>query len=347
VSRLYDSTGTHTTIASYDVSSPSSVTLLGKMSTDELVQSSYYGLMDMRICPLNVGCGGYGLLNAQVVGNALVFSNSVMQVMPAATVVAGTSLPRYASSFVLQVVDLSNAAKPALLPKITMGVDEDAVTLVQDGTTLWINYKKALAASTSGQPQAKYFAKGLNLAVSSAPVMGAEINIPGQLVKAAGDTFYTYDYSWSGSNIDTTLAVVIVDKGLAYLQGSQLLANQYPSGLLTEGNNIWLTSYDSRNYQNRITLYTLASQKFTVGATIELAFYPTLKSLSGGKLLVQAYDGYLLYDVRQPTAVVAQAYFPSNGWSNALLLQGNLAYLASGPYGMFQFNLDTANLASP
>ena len=64
-------------------------------------------------------------------------------------------------------------------------------------------------------------------------------------------------------------------------------------------------------------------------------------------MLVQAYDGYLLYDVRQPAAVLAQAYFPSNGWTNNILMQGNLAYLASGPYGMFQFNLDTTNLPSP
>ncbi len=347
VSRVIDNAGTHTTIASYEVAS-TSVTLLGKMTTDDLVQNSYYGLMDMRICPLSGPCGGYGLLNAQAVGNALVFSNSVMQVMPASTtLVAGTSLPRYASSYVLHVVDLSNAAKPALLPKITMGADEDAVTLVQDGSTLWINYKKAQAANSSGQAQAKYFAKGLNLSVASAPVLGSEINIPGQLVKAAGDTFYTYDYSWNGNGIDSTLAVVIVDKGLAYLQGTQSLAGQYPTGLLADGNNVWLASYDSRSYQNKITLYVLASQKFTVAANIELPFHPILKSLSGGKMMVQTYDGYLLYDVRQPTAVVAQAYFPSNGWGNNLLMQGNLAYLASGPYGMFQFNLETSNLASP
>ncbi len=348
VSRLYDSAGTHTTIASYDVVSATSVTLLGQMSTDELVQNSYYGLLDMKICPLAGPCGGYGLLNAQVVGNALVFSNSVMQIMPAATTsVAGTSMPRYASSFVLQVVDMSNAAKPALLPKITMGADEDAVTLVQDGSTLWINYKKSQGATSNGQPQAKYFAKSLNLSVASAPVLGSEINIPGQLVKAAGDTFYTYDYTWSGGNIDTTLSVVIVDKGLAYLQGSQLLAGQYPNSLLADGSNIWLATYDYRTSANKLTLYTLASQKLTAAATIELSFSPTLKSLSGGKLLVQAYDGYVLYDVRQATAIVAQSYFPSSGWSNSLLIQGNLAYLASGPYGMFQFNMDTTNLAAP
>jgi hypothetical protein len=348
VSRAFDSAGTHTTIASYEVASATSLTLLGKMTTDELVQNSYYGLLDMKICAFAGPCGGYGILNAQAVGNALIFSNSVMQVQPAATtLIAGTSMPRYASSFVLQVVDLSNAAKPNLLPKIAMGADEDAVTLVQDGSTLWINYKKSQAATTNGQAQAKYFAKSLNLAVASAPVLGSEINIPGQLVKAAGDTFYTYDYTWNGSNIDTTLAVVIVDKGLAYLQGSLLLTGQYPGSLVADGSNIWLSSYDSRSSSNKITLYVLASQKLTATATIELAYSPTLRSLASGKLLVQAYDGYLLYDVRQPAAIVAQSYFPSNGWSNNLLIQGNQAYLASGPYGMFQFNLESINLAAP
>ncbi len=348
VSRAIDNVGTHTTISSYDVANAAAITLLGKMTTDELVQSSYYGLLDMRICPFAGPCGGYGLLNAQAVGNALVFSNSIVQVLPAATsLVAGTSLPRYASNFVLQVVDLSNAAKPNLLPKISMASEEDAVTLVQDGSTLWINYKKALPVSASNQAQAKYYAKALNLAVASAPVIGAEINIPGQLVKAAGDTFYTYDYTWNSNTIETTLAVLIVDKGLAYLQGSQLLTGQYPVSLLAEGNNVWLATYDNRTSSNKVTLYTLASQKLTAAATLELPFSPTLKSLSAGKMLVQAYDGYLLFNVAQPAAITAQAYFPSNGWSNSLLIQGSLAYLASGPYGMFQFNLDTINLASP
>lgn len=344
VSRLSDTKGTHTTIASYDVSSAGNATLLGSMTTDELVQNSYYGLLDMRICPFAGPCGNYGLLNAQAVGNALVFSNSVMQALPLA---AGALSPRYASSYVLQVVDLSNPAKPALLPKIAMAADEDAVTLVQDGTTLWINYKKSQTVAANDMPKAKYFAKSLSLAVSNAPVLGSEINIPGQLVKAVGDTFYTYDYSWTGSTIDTTLAVSIVDKGLAYLQATQSLAGQYPSGLLVDGSSIFLAVYDNRGSLYKIAVYTYASQKLTAASSLELPFYPTLKALSGGKLLIQAFDGYLLYDVSKPAAMVAQSYFPSNGWTNSVLVQGKQVYLASGPYGMFQFNIDTVNLASP
>jgi hypothetical protein len=348
VSRLNDSKGTHTTIASYEVSAAGSATLLGKMTTDDLVQSSYYGLLDMRICPFAGPCGGYGFLEAQAVGNALVFSNSVMQVVPLASSTAGTSiLPRYASSYVLQVVDLTNPAKPALLPKIAMAGDEDAVTLVQDGTTLWVNYKKSQVVASNAMPMAKYYAKSLNLSVASAPVLGAEINIPGQLVKAVGDTFYTYDYAWNHNSIDTTLAVSIVDKGLAYLQASTLLTGQYPSSLLVDAGTIYLASYDSGNGQNRITIYTLASQKLTAVSSTELTFGPTLKAISGGKLLVQSYEGYLLYDVSKPAAIVAQSYFPSNGWSNSVIVQGKLAYLAAGPFGMFMFNFDTVNLANP
>lgn len=340
-------TGVTTTIATYDVSVNAAPVKLGSMTTDALVQRGgeifYAG--DMRICAFSGRpcTGGYFTPEAVVVGNAIVFAGRTHH----APSPSGALANRFWSSYTLQVLDLSNAAKPALLEKISMLEDEEAVGIVKDGATLWINYKKAQPVAAGEQPRAKYYIKALDLSVAGMPKLGAEVNVPGQLMAAVGDAIYTVDYDWNDKSTIASLNMLIVRDRLAYLQATHPMPGQVPVGLLLDGKNVIVSHYDNSRYQNFMSHFEAGDKQFTAKSETMLPYYPTLLEARGGKLLVQAGSGFLLYDFSQAVGPFAQAYFPGISWGASVTILGNAVYVPSGPYGIYQFTLDTVNLQKP
>lgn len=345
VSSVGTATGVNTTITTYDVSDSAKPVRLGSLTTDALVQNGYmYAVNDMRVCTIVGPCwGSYVTPETTVVGNTLVFATQTAHAPSA----AGSVVSRYWSSYTFQVVDLSNPATPALLPKISMPEGDESVGLVKSGNTLWINYKKPEANQTTGQPQAKYFVKALDLSVGSAPKLGAEVNIPGQLMAVVGESLYTVDHGWNEKTVNTTLNMLILRDNLAYLQASQPLANQRPTGLMVDGKNIVMTHYDIAASQYALSIYEVANKLFTQTSASALPYYPILREARQGKVLLQSGNGFLLYDISQAQGPFAQAYFPAMNWGGSVTLVGNEVYVPAGAYGIYQFNLATVNLLKP
>jgi hypothetical protein len=343
VSSEYGATAVSTTISTYDLSNAAKPVRLGSMTTDALVQNNaMVALSDKRICGIVGSCWGtYVMPETTVVGNTLVFST---QTGHAPQPASASILPRYWSSYSFQVLDLSKPEKPQLLPKISMQEGDEAVGLVKSGNTLWINYKRPEAGQAAGQPQAKYFVKALDLSVPGTPRLGAEVNIPGQLMAVVGESLYTVDHSWSGKSASATLNMLILRADLAYLQASQPLAEKSPTGLVVDDKNIIVTYYDGAASQYAMAIYEAANKQFTQKSATALPFYSVLREARQGKVLVQAGNGFLLYDIRQAQGPLAQAYFPAANWGSGVTLVGDEVYVPAGFYGIHQFNLATVNL---
>jgi hypothetical protein len=247
----------------------------------------------------------------------------------------------------LQVLDLSNPAKPALLAKINLPEGEESVGLIKSGTTLWINYKKPQAGTVADQPLAKYYIKALDLSVASAPKLGAEVNVPGQLMAAVGETIYTVDHVWNEKSTTASLNMLIVRDNLAYLQATHPMPTQVLTGLLVDGKNVFVSHYGNGGNQPAMSHFEVGANQFTVKSETALPYYPMLREARNGKVLVQAGYGFLLYNFTQAQGPFAQAYFPAINWGGSVTTVGDTVYAPSGSYGIYQFTLDTVNLAKP
>ena len=339
--------GVTTTIVTYDVSVGTKPVKMGSLTTDALVQGGggIYYAADKRICA-SAGrpCwGGFFAPEATVVGNALVFAGQTSH----APTAEGALMNRNWSSYTLQVLDLSNPAKPALLEKLSMPEGEESVGMIKSGSTLWINYKKPQTVIVADQPQAKYYIKALDLSVASAPKLGAEVNVPGQLMAAEGEVIYTVDREWKDKSTSASLNMLIVRDNLAYLQATHPMPNQEPTGLLVDGKNVFVSHYDNGGNQNLMSHFEVGARQFTAKSETALPFYPTLRAARNGKVLVQAGYGFLLYDFSQAQGPFAQAYFPAINWGGSVTIVGDAVYVPSSSYGIYQFTLDTVNLQKP
>jgi hypothetical protein len=334
-----------TTIASYDVSNGDQPLLLGTLVTDQLVQVPNIYLAASALCVVGVpDCGRRGSIPpARVVGNALVFNSIGFQAPPPASIAAQS----YYANYTFQIVDLGAPAAPKLLPKITMASDEQAVNLVTNGKQLWVNYKKDAPSAVKDQPQVRYYVKLLDLSTPASAVLGNEINIPGQLMSVAGDTLYSFDYHWNATDIDTSLNVSILQNNLAYLQATLPLKGQNLSGMIVDGSKLVVVNYDYASNATRLSFFTVGSNAITLASSMALDSYPTLKYANAGKLLVQTYEGLLVFDFNQPAMPTAQAFFPAISWNGDVALRNGQLYVAAGTYGIYQFTLESANLAAP
>jgi hypothetical protein len=197
------------------------------------------------------------------------------------------------------------------------------------------------------QPLAKYYIKALDLSVASAPKLGAEVNVPGQLMAAVGEAIYTVDHVWNEKSTSASLNMLIVRDNLAYLQATHPMATQVLTGLLVDGKNVFVSHYGNGGSQSAMSHFEVGANQFTVKSETALPYYPMLREARNGKVLVQAGYGFLLYDFSQAQGPFAQAYFPAINWGGSVTTVGDTVYAPSGSYGIYQFTLDTVNLAKP
>ncbi|MBC3873797.1 beta-propeller domain-containing protein [Undibacterium flavidum] len=330
-----------TTIKTYDLSIPTAPRLTSNFVSDEILGANNFSNPLADIC---MSCGGYASTQVLTVGKALVFVSRTLQNDLSAD---GKTITRYWSNQNFQVLNLEDVNHPVLLPKISMAKDEENVDVIQNGSSLWVNYQKAQQQlGPNGELQSKYFVKELNLTAPANPRLGKEINIPGQLMAIVGDQFYCLEYSTVGRNIEPSLHMLIVQNNLAYLQATVNLSGKYPTGLLADSNAVVLTSMDSSNYQNRMDIYAVPVKDFALQSTTPLESGANSAILRPGRLMVLDWYGLFLYDISQIKTPKIRAYFPVISWNGNLSVVNKDIYLPASYFGVYQFNLDTINITA-
>lgn len=338
VSTSYDGKDSITSVNTYDLSIPSTPRLLGSMSTNQIKASTFNPFIDILPCNL-FGCEYWRLANStELIGSKLVFSRENYLDRPETN-----GIGRREQSF--SVIELSKVAQPVLLPKITMAADEETVTTLQNANSLWLNYKKLQKETgPKGEALVKYYVKELNFGVAGTVIQNQEINIPGKILGISGNQFYTLETNFESTTWESTLHRLLTQNGLAYLQSSINLGNQMATSLMIDGDLVALTAYSYRDYQYKTSIFQSRDKELTLRSTIDSKNSADLKYFSKGKLLIENGYGLLLYDITQVNSPTAKAYFPANTWYGNLQVINNDIYLAAGPYGIYQFNLNTTNL---
>jgi hypothetical protein len=87
---------------------------------------------------------------------------------------------RYTNTPSYQIVDLSDAANPKVVPsKITFSQSDEAVSARAVGNRLFVTVKNLTSVAGDPRPYAKYYLKRVDLTNPSVPVIDNGINIPG------------------------------------------------------------------------------------------------------------------------------------------------------------------------
>jgi hypothetical protein len=146
-----------------------------------------------------------------------------------------------------------------------------------------------------------YYIDQIDLSDPAHPTVGQRINVPGFLVGGSEDDpslVYTMDYQWDGTNTHNRFAVLKLEGGVAYLQGSLSIPG-YTGNVFVQHSTAY---FSAENYTTTNNTTTTSMQLYQVD----------------------------LSDPTNPVALPSQA---TGQWGWLLAVEGNYAFVTSGWYG--------------
>jgi hypothetical protein len=168
------------------------------------------------------------------------------------------------------------------------------------------------------------------------------VNVPGWFFSASDDgaTIYTQEPYWpsepSGGTVTTYLhALALTGHGTARLLASAALPGWW-SGAVRAGSYAYVPGLDASWTHAGVAAVSLDDMKVTATVAIDGGWAAVLGA-SGGKLLVATSwpsRAVLVLDLADPSSPALEATAPTQGWVNRVVVEGNVAYVAQGPYGV-------------
>lgn len=261
---------------------------------------------------------------------------------------------RYWWHYRLQVLDLRQPERPVLGEPIDMDADKEGVSALVNGDDLYVTWRRPAQIQGDSRPYVRYFFERLDLTDPATPALDAPVNIPGVLmaVDNGGRTLFTQDFVWGDEIVETAINKLSVRDGRAYLDARRRFEDQYVSSLRLDarGNLLvshraaWRAYQDNQEQVQKLSVLNARSRDFEVRAEVDVDLWAELRDVRDGRALFSVPGGLLIMNLDDPTAPVAQAYFPVQGWPRQLLLEGGDVYFAAGRYGMYRFNVGAQNL---
>jgi len=260
---------------------------------------------------------------------------------------------RYWSSMSFDVIDLRNADAPVLANEIAAADDEEAVSVIASGSSVYFSYQKPADLPGDPRPYVRRYFRELDVSNPSAPRLAAGINVPGELIAVDGTSIFTRDVVWDNLDAETMIARLVVDGGLAHLQAQRLFDERqvtavHPDGaghVLVSHGPSWNYYYGYNSEPQPYTLSILGSDALNVQGTAPVDAWASFVDAAAGKAIFSVSGGLLLFNVEDAAAPFAQAYYPTDSWyTPELVLDDDEIVFAAGPYGIYRFDTDAYNL---
>jgi hypothetical protein len=238
-----------------------------------------------------------------------------------------------------------------------MAKDEEGTSVLAAGTQLYFNFQQPYVVSGDARSHVKHFFRAIDFADPQQAGVGDAVNVPGDVIESSGNTIYTRDLVWNDTDTRTLVARLELSDGLAHLQASRVFADRAVSAVRLDGAGAMLVSSDpAYSYygyyarqpeeQPQHTLSILDAQSLkTIGET-DVDAWATFQDAKQGRALFSVSGGLLVFNVKDAAHPTAQAYFPTVGWPQSMLFDGNEIVFAAGPYGVYRFDADVYNLLS-
>lgn len=260
-------------------------------------------------------------------------------------------LYRYWNQFRVAVVDLSDAADPEISWSRNLADDDEGVSAIAVDNTVWISVKRPYDVPGDSRPYVRFFARPLDVTDPSAPVFGADVNVPGEVLGVDGDQIFTRDTVWGDSIIEAAVVRLQLYAGRAYLQARYVFADQQVERVALDGAGNVIVSHrlawqlaTSSESDTSLKMTVLDGETLDPASTINVDSWATLTDARAGRALFQVPGGMLVVNVEDAEAPYAQAYFPTIGWPSKITVEDDAFMFAAGRYGIYRFGLNIYNL---
>ncbi len=262
---------------------------------------------------------------------------------------------RYWWHYRLQVVDFTDPDRPRLVAVIERPRDEQDVSLLADGSSLWLTYKVPENIMGDPRPYARYFIQRIDLGDPAHPSFGPSINVPGVLQRVDGDIVYTLDTVWGEQIVEAAVNQLRLEGNRAVLLARKRFDGQEVHRVVMDGNGHLLVTHRPSwvviqneglawdEVYETLSIYGI-DEGFRLMSRFEVDNWADLRQAVAGRALFSVPGGLLVVNLDDPTHPFAQAYFPVMGWPGRLLVKDGRVSFAAGPWGIFSFGLDEYNL---
>jgi len=259
---------------------------------------------------------------------------------------------RYWSSMSFTVLSLSNPDAPSLSETVAARDDEEAVSLLAHGEAVYFSYQKPIDIADDPRPYVRRYFRVLDVSDPASPALGAAINVPGEVIAVDGDHVFTRDVVWDELDSETLVARLLIEGDVARLQAQRLFDGREVTAVQPDGDAHVLVSHGPTwrgyGYDDEPPPYTLsilASADLAVAGTASVDAWASFVDAKDGKAIFSVSGGLLIFDVADPSAPEAQAYFATDSWyAPELLVEDGEILFAAGPYGIYRFDSDAYNL---
>jgi len=256
---------------------------------------------------------------------------------------------RCASNASLLVVDLGDPAAPRVSATVALPENAWTGTLRAVGTDVWYTQYEWRDDSA-----VRYFVGRISLADPDHPVRGPAVNVPGQFFSASDDgkLIYTEEVAWPeaalpGAWSPTTRlhALELTSRGTARLVGTVELDGYFYGAVRAGGyayaaGTTWAAEPAGTVSRGRLASVDLARMRKLDVQELEAQWAQILAAAGGKLFLSQSYPiaSVLVYGLPQGKPVFEQAV-PTLGWTYEVVVEGGVAYLPAGPYGVVRIPL--------
>ncbi len=142
---------------------------------------------------------------------------------------------RYWVHYNLHSLDLRDPAHPALGKTVASPADHEAVSMLAAGSRVFLSYKTPYTVPDDGRSFVRFFFEPVDFSDPQAPVVGAGVNIPGDLIAVDGQTLITRDHLWGDHVVESSVNKLRWQGSKAVLEGTHRFTDRYVQDIRFDG----------------------------------------------------------------------------------------------------------------
>ena len=243
------------------------------------------------------------------------------------------------SSDVVRLFDLSDPDHPVRAGGVAIPGSAWSWGLVTSGSFLWLTHYE-----WESQPATvRYYVDRIDVSDPYQPALLPKLNVPGVFFAASedGTRLWTEEpvppADWTGDATTWVHALEITGHGTARLLESASVVG-WPGGSAVHGGYAWIQTWAWGGGKSAARLAALRLDPLSAASVQEIqSQWAWILKATGKKLFLAAGwtdQGILVYGLGDPGRPAFERFFRTQGWVEDVVVEGGIAYLPSGVYGV-------------
>jgi hypothetical protein len=243
------------------------------------------------------------------------------------------------SSDVVRLFDLSDPDHPVRAGGVAIPGSAWSWGLVASGSFLWLTHYE-----WESQPATvRYYVDRIDVSDPYQPALLPKLNVPGVFFAASedGTRLWTEEpvppADWTGDATTWVHALEITGHGTARLLESASVVG-WPGGSAVHGGYAWIQTWAWGGGKSAARLAALRLDPLSAASVQEIqSQWAWILKATGKKLFLAAGwtdQGILVYGLGDPGRPAFERFFRTQGWVEDVVVEGGIAYLPSGVYGV-------------